>query len=105
MSGRTGDSRKAALSQFVLHRRPAFSFLFLTSDALDGDVRDAMAKCFRQNCKDETLQPLPHMSEDPVRKRIDDAVASALGLDPEWMANIRRALSEEPSVTNRRYGV
>ncbi len=52
---------------------------------------------------DETLLPLPEMHHDPVRIRIDQAVTEALGLDPEWVARIRRELSREPSITNRRY--
>ncbi len=54
--------------------------------------------------KDETLLPLPQMHEDPVRIALDDAVTEALGLDPEWVARVRRELSQEPSITNRRYG-
>ena len=47
--------------------------------------------------------PLPRMNEDPVRRQIDDAVTQALGVDPDWMARIRRELAREPSVTNARY--
>jgi len=54
--------------------------------------------------QDDVLLPLPQMNEDPVRKQLDDAVTTALGLDPEWGAQIRQALSEEPSVTNRWFG-
>ena len=50
--------------------------------------------------KDETLQPFPRMHEDPVRQQIDDAVAKAFDLDPEWVATIRRELAREPSVTD-----
>ena len=50
----------------------------------------------------ETLQPFPLMADDPVRAQIDDAVVQALALDAEWVADIRRHLSREPSVTNRR---
>ena len=51
----------------------------------------------------DTLLPLPRMNEDPVRRQIDEAVTQALGLDPEWVAAIRRDLAREPSVTNRPY--
>lgn len=51
----------------------------------------------------EILQPFPQMNGDPVRERIDAAVAQALALDPERVAAIRGALAKEPSVTNRRY--
>ena len=40
------------------------------------------------------------MHEDPVRQQIDDAVAKAFDLDPEWIATIRRELAREPSVTD-----
>ncbi len=47
--------------------------------------------------------PLPRMNEDPLRQQIDDVVTKALGIDPDWMARIRRELAREPSVTNARY--
>ncbi len=50
--------------------------------------------------QNETLQPFPRMHEDPVRRQIDDAVVTALGLDAEWVATIRRELAREPSVTD-----
>ena len=50
----------------------------------------------------ETLQPFPLMADDPVRAQIDEAVVQALALDTEWVATIRRQLSREPSVTDRR---
>ena len=52
----------------------------------------------------DTLLPLPRMFEDPVRIQIDEVVCQALGLDQEWVANIRRELAREPSVTDRPYG-
>ena len=51
----------------------------------------------------ESLLPFPELDADPIRHRIDDAVSKALSLDPEWIAEVRRALTEEPSITNRRY--
>ena len=47
------------------------------------------------------LLPFPRMHEDPVRRQIDEAVTQALGVDPEWVATIRRELAREPSVTDR----
>ena len=49
----------------------------------------------------DTLLPFPRMHEDPARRQIDEAVTQALGLDPKWVANIRRELAREPSVTDR----
>lgn len=71
--------------------------------ALNASTVASMAATFAE-LKQETLQPFPSMNDDPVRKRIDDVVVEALGIDAEWVANIRRALSEEPSITNRRHG-
>ena len=94
------DNRKPSYPQFslvTLRSIPAPNF-----PALGDDIRDALAAAYEQ-LKNEVLLPFPRMDEDPVRKRLDAAVADALELDPEWVAQIRRALSEEPSVTNRRY--
>ena len=66
-------------------------------------ARDALADAF-DDIKDEMLLPLPEMDRDPMRKALDAAVIEALDLDPEWVAEIRRALSEEPSITGRRFG-
>lgn len=87
---------------------PAFSIDALRSlpapdfAALDPDALARMTAAFDE-LRGETLQPLPMMSGDPVRQRIDAAVAQGLGLDVEWVAGVRDALAKEPSVTNRRY--
>ncbi|MCY3557501.1 MAG: hypothetical protein OXH13_02490 [Chloroflexi bacterium] len=95
------DNRKPSYPQFSLDtlrslRVPDFA-------ALGTDARDALATTY-DRLQDEVLLPLPQMNEDPVRKQLDDAVIAALDLDPEWVAQVRQALSEEPSVTNRRFG-
>lgn len=88
---------------------PAFSLDTLRSIPVPdfahyGDaVRDALFASFDE-LKNEVLLPLPEMDQDPVRRKLDEAVVDALNLDPEWVAEIRRALSEEPSVTGRRFG-
>ena len=43
------------------------------------------------------------MDNDPARQALDDAVVQAIGLDTGWAAEIRRALSDEPCVTQKRY--
>ena len=63
-------------------------------------ARDAFAAAFEE-LKDQQLRPLPEMARDPVRMRLDDIVADALGFDREWVARVRKALGEEPSITNR----
>ena len=52
--------------------------------------------------RNEPLQPLPNMNEDPVRHQIDDAVVQALAFDGDWVATIRRELARETSVKGRR---
>lgn len=64
---------------------------------LDVDARVKLSETF-DLLEKETLLPLPYMHKDPVRKQIDDAVTSALGLDPEWVATVRRELAKEPSI-------
>ena len=94
------DNRKPSYPQFslvTLRSIPAPNF-----PALGDDVRDTLAAAYEQ-LKNEVLLPFPRMDEDPVRKRLDAAVADALELDPEWVVQIRCALAEEPSVTNKRY--
>ena len=87
---------------------PAFSIDALRSlpipdfAALGKAARDSMTAAFN-DLGGEILQPFPQMNGDPVRERIDAAVAQALALDPERVAAVRGALAKEPSVTNRRY--
>ena len=48
------------------------------------------------------LKTLQFANSDDTRIRIDEAVASALGFDPEVLAHWRRRLAAEPTITNRR---
>ena len=94
------DNKKPSYPQFsldTLRSIPVPNF-----PALGDEVRDALADAY-EALKNEVLLPFPQMDEDPIRRQLDDAVVDALDLDPEWVAQIRRALSEEPSVTNKRY--
>ena len=52
---------------------------------------------------DAVLLPLPQLNNCPARQGLDAAVIAALGLDGELVANIRRQLAMEPSVTGQRY--
>ena len=84
---------------------PAFTLTTLRSilvPEMGERPRDALATTF-ERLKDEPLARFSMMTEDPVRLAIDEAVTEALGLDPEWVAGIRRELAREPSVTNRRW--
>ncbi len=67
-----------------------------------GDAERELLSSWFDRLQSATLQPFPQIQEDPVRQQIDDAVVTALGLDAEWIATIRRELTNEPSVTDRR---
>ena len=71
--------------------------------AVDGAVAAQLAAAYDAHAY-AIQQPLPQMDADPARRALDTAVASALGLDGELVATIRRHLAAEPSVTGRRYG-
>lgn len=69
-----------------------------------GDAAVARLASAYDDYAEDTLLPLPQMDVDPVRRELDEAVVSALVLDGEMVASVRRQLGMEPSVTGRRYG-
>ena len=71
--------------------------------AIGSDAAGRLAAAYEAHAG-SVLLPLPQMDSDPARRALDAAVASALGLDGEVAATIRRQLAAEPSVTGRRYG-
>ena len=71
--------------------------------ALDDNAVARLASTYDSHAANMLL-PLPQLDADPTRRALDDAVVSALGLDRETVAAIRRSLAMEPSVTGRRYG-
>ena len=93
------DNRKPSYPSFSLNTLRALA----TPDlgALGTAERDSMSIWY-ERLRDETLLPFPQIGEDPVRRQIDDAVAKALGLDPDWVEAIRRDLAREPSITDER---
>ena len=55
-----------------------------------------------EKLKDEELLEMRYAETDPVRIAIDAAAARACGLNAEDIANWRKKLSHEPTVTNKR---
>ena len=94
------DNRKPSYPSFSLDTLRSLPVPDFT--ALGAEQRELLESWFDWLAND-TLLPLPQMDEDPVRRQIDEAVTQALGLDPEWVATIRRELAREPSVTDRPY--
>lgn len=83
---------------------PNFSLDGLRSLPVPGETcdLDALASAFDE-LADQPLAPLPAMATDPVRERLDQAVASAVpGIDPATIMEWRRKIPLEPSVNNER---
>ena len=93
------DNKVPSYPSFSLDTLRSLPVPDLTS--LEPDSRDYL-KSWSNWLRHDELLPLPWMHDDPVRQQIDDAVSDALGLDPEWVANVRRELAQEPSVMDRR---
>lgn len=70
--------------------------------AMDEGAVRRLASAYDALCE-HVLLPLPQMDADPVRRKLDDAVCAALGVDVERVAVIRRHIAAEPSVTGKRY--
>lgn len=88
--------------------RPEFSMDALRSVPIPNfgkigrDALDRLAEAYESHSA-KTLSPLPRMDNDPVRQALDEAVTQAIGVNADLTAEIRRALSEEPCVTQKRY--
>ena len=62
----------------------------------------ALAAAYDALCE-FTLLPLPRILKDETRGALDRIVTDALDVQPEVVANIRRELSREPSITGKPY--
>ena len=91
------DNRKPSYPSFSLDTLRSLPTPNFTD--LDDSELELLSSCF-DRLQNETLQPFPQMTDDPVRQQIDDTVVHALGLGTEWVATIRRRLAREPSVTD-----
>ena len=96
------DNRKPSYPSFSLDTLRTLTVPDLA--ALAPESLNSLNGAFN-SLQNKVLLPLPEMAEDQVRRNIDEAVTQALGLDSEWVDTIRRELTKEPSVTNRRVGV
>lgn len=70
--------------------------------ALEASQVTALATAFDTLCN-FTLLPLPQIMQDETRGALDRVVIDALDIAPEVVANIRRELSREPSITGKPY--
>ena len=69
---------------------------------MDEDEVKMMAAAY-DDLHNSVLLPLPQMNECDTRKKLDDIIVAALGIDAETAAAIRRELTREPSITGRQY--
>ena len=67
----------------------------------DNPAWQQMRAAFDQLC-DRDLLPMRQAEECEVRQAIDEAAAQAIGSDPETLADWRRILAAEPTVSNAR---
>ena len=94
------SSRTLSYSYFSLgdmRRLPVPDFAAIGPQAVTG-----LAAAYDRHAN-SVLLPLPQLNGCPGRIALDAAVIAALGLDGELVANIRRQLAMEPSVTGQRY--
>ncbi len=82
--------------------RPAGLKTMRLPDLSDGDLVDALARCWEATA--ETEVPQYRDGECEVRRIWDDAVADALGWDKDWLAGLRHLLHQEPHVRGLGYG-
>ena len=69
---------------------------------MDAARLQILADAYDALCE-SVLLPLPQIMQDETRQALDDAVIAALDIDREVVANIRRELSREPSITGKPY--
>ena len=94
------SNKKPTYPQFSLddlRRIPVPDFI-----KMDESKVKMMAAAYDDLC-DSILLPLPQMNECDTRKKLDDIIVTALDIDAETAAAIRRELTREPSITGRPY--
>ena len=60
----------------------------------------ALARAWKETCR-MPLLPLCRGAECKVRRRLDEAAAVVIGVDPNILADWRQCLAAEPTITNR----
>jgi len=80
----------------VLEELPVLSVVDLKAKQLK-----ALSTTYDKFCNEELL-PFPHMAHDPVRKAIDESIATTLGL-PD-ITVLREMLAREPVVCLKNIG-
>lgn len=93
-------SRQETRGAWIDFKKPVLEALpVLDLGGLSAGQLGQLAAAYDEVCRDE-LRPFPEMAEDPVRARIDAAVAQALGL-PDF-SGLRVMLAREPVVCLKR---
>jgi len=93
-------NRQETEGPWIDFKKPVLAQLpVLDLTALSNQQRQMLADTF-DDIRQEPLQPFPAMASDPVRAKIDAAVAQALGL-PDF-GILRQLLAREPVVCLQR---
>jgi len=93
-------NRQETEGAWMKFKKPILKALpVLDLGGLSAGQLEELAAAYDEVCREE-LRPFPEMAEDPVRAKIDAAVAQALNL-PDFSI-LRRLLAQEPVVCLRR---
>lgn len=93
-------NRQETEGAWIDFKKPVLATLpVIDLGALTPDQLTVLASAYDEVCR-ENMQPFPQMAADPVRARIDAAVAEALGL-PDFSV-LREMLAREPVVCLQR---
>ena len=65
-----------------------------------GKAKDALVAVYDRLCN-ARLEPWSRADTDPVRREIDDAASEAFGIPRALLADWRKRLAQEPTVSNR----
>jgi hypothetical protein len=93
-------NRQETRGAWIDFKKPILSALpVLDVGSISGEQLALLATAYNEVCREE-LRPFPEMDTDPVRARIDAAIAKALNL-PD-ISILRRLLAQEPVVCLKR---
>ena len=94
--------REDTEGSWVGFKKPMLSEMpVLDPDALGQDQREALVRAY-DSLAEVALAPISEITGDPVRARIDEAIAETLGL-PD-LGQLRNMLAHEPILSSSRLG-
>ena len=95
------EGAKVSFTSRAFNGVPALDFKRLDKKVV-AKLADSFDRFVRGKNKPKLWQ-FPAMAHDPARARLDDAVADALEIDKDALADLRARLAREPIISNRPY--